>query len=388
MSWENIISISFSKSNNPLVFVSKFLSVFGIAVGCFSIITALSIMNGFEKLIKDKIRGFEGDLRISGIFDENKLNDFEDILERSTFIERKAIMEFSDEFSVLTFKAINMNKFDKVYDISYNGDRLKNGEVMVGKDLALRLGLDIGDSIFINSPLDQTLGFGLPIKRKFIVGSIFSSNVIDYDNRYVFLTLFDGKKLFKRKLNGKSYDIRIDDDLAFDEIKNKLYSKLGQNIKIDSWEDLNKSLVDAMKLEKLGITIVLSLIFFVASFNLAMNLSLNSLQNLKEIALLRALGASKISIRKIVLYMGLKLSGIGICIGTLSSIIILFFQSIYKFIPIPDTVYFVSYLPVDLEFKNIFLTLILSLTFSSITSYILGSKISKISIIKILQWVK
>ena len=388
MNWENIISISFSKSNNPLVFVSKFLSVFGIAVGCFSIITALSIMNGFEKLIKNKIRGFEGDLRISGIFDENKLNDFEDILERSTFIERKAIMEFSNEFSVLTFKAINMSKFEKVYDISYNGNRLKNGEVMVGKDLALRLGLDIGDNIFIYSPLDQTLGFGLPIKRKFIVGSIFSSNVIDYDNRYVFLTLFDGKKLFKRKLNGKSYDIRIDDDLAFDEIKNKLYSKLGQNIKIDSWEDLNKSLVDAMKLEKLGITIVLSLIFFVASFNLAMNLSLNSLQNLKEIAILRALGASKISIRKIVLYMGLKLSGIGICIGTLLSIIIVFFQSTYKFIPIPDTVYFVSYLPVDLEFKNIFLTLILSLTFSSITSYILGSKISKISIIKILQWVK
>ena len=143
-----------------------------------------------------------------------------------------------------------------------------------------------------------------------------------------------------------------------------------------------------MKLEKLGATIVLSLIFLVSSFNLAMNLSLNSLQNLKEIALLKALGASKISIRKIILYMGIKLSGIGICIGTLSSIIIIFFQSIYKFISIPDTVYFISYLPVDLEFKNILLTLILSLTFSSITSYILGSKISKISTIKILQWAK
>ena len=143
-----------------------------------------------------------------------------------------------------------------------------------------------------------------------------------------------------------------------------------------------------MKLEKLGATIVLSLIFLVSSFNLAMNLSLNSLQNLKEIALLKALGASKISIRKIILFMGIKLSGIGICIGTLLSIIIIFFQSNYKFISIPDTVYFISYLPVDLEFKNILLTLILSLTFSSITSYILGSKISKISIIKILQWVK
>ena len=116
-------------------------------------------MNGFEKLIKHKLRGFEGDLRISGIYDENKLNDFEDILETSPFIERKAIMEYSNEFNVLTFKAINMNKLDKVYDISYIGNRLKNGEVMVGKDLAVRLGLDIGDSILIYSPLDQNFGW-------------------------------------------------------------------------------------------------------------------------------------------------------------------------------------------------------------------------------------
>ena len=275
-------------------------------------------MSGFEKLIKYKLRGFEGDLRISGVFDENKLNDFKNVLEKSIFIERKAIIEFSNEFNVLTFKAINVENFDKVYDISYDGNRLKNGEIMIGKDLAVaRLGLDIGDSILIFSPLDQNLGFGLPIRQKFIVGSTFSSNVLDYDNRYIFLTLSDGKQIFKRKLNDKSFDIRVKNNLALNEIKNKLYSKLGQNIKINSWEDLNKSLVDAMELEKIGTTIVLSLIFFVSSFNLAMNLSLNSLQNLKEIALVKSLGASKISLQKIILYMGLKLTGIGICIGTL-----------------------------------------------------------------------
>ena len=388
MNWENIISKSFSKSNNPLVSISKFLSVFGMAVGCFSIITALSIMSGFEKLIKYKIRGFEGDLRISGVFDEHKLNEFKNILEKSTFIERKAVLEFSNEFSVLTFKAINVENFDKVYDISYDGKRLKNGEIMIGRDLAARLGLAIGDSILIFSPLDQNLGFGLPIKRRFVVGSIFSSNVLDYDNRYIFLTLSDGKQIFKRKLNEKSFDIRLNDYLALNEIKNKLNSKLGQNIKINSWEDLNKSLVDAMKLEKFGTTIVLSLIFFVSSFNLAMNLSLNSLQNLKEIALVKSLGASRISLQKIILYMGLKLAGIGICIGTLLSIVIIYFQSVFKFIPIPNSVYFVSYLPVSLDLENILITLIMSLTFSLITSYILGSKISKISTIKTLHWVK
>ena len=89
MSWENIISISFSKSKNPLVFVSKFLSVFGMAAGCFSIITALSVMNGFEKLIRDKLRGFEGDLRISGIYDENILPSQDDYLFSIDIMGRK-----------------------------------------------------------------------------------------------------------------------------------------------------------------------------------------------------------------------------------------------------------------------------------------------------------
>ena len=104
-------------------------------------------------------------------------------------------MEHSNEFSILTFKAIDEKKFDKLYDISHNGNQLKNGEVMVGKDLSVRLGLDIGDSILIFSPIDQNFGFWFTNKKKFIIGSIFSSNVIDYDNRYIFLTLFDGKQI-------------------------------------------------------------------------------------------------------------------------------------------------------------------------------------------------
>ena len=72
-------------------------------------------------------------------------------------MKEKLSWSIQNEFNVLTFKAIDMNKFEKVYDISYNGNRLKNGEVMVGKDLAVRLGLDIGDSILIYSPLDQNL---------------------------------------------------------------------------------------------------------------------------------------------------------------------------------------------------------------------------------------
>ena len=154
--------------------VSKFLSVFGMAAGCFSIITALSIMNGFEKLIQKKLRGFHGDLRVSGIFDDYKLDYFNDSMKNSIFIERKAVLEVENQFNIMTFKAVKSENFDEIYDISYDGNSLRNSEVMIGKDLSIRLGLNIGDSIFIFSPLDQNLGFGIPIKKKFAIGSIFS----------------------------------------------------------------------------------------------------------------------------------------------------------------------------------------------------------------------
>ena len=131
---------------------------------------------------------------------------------------------------------------------------------------------------------------------------------------------------------------RLNDDIDLTEMKKTFNIKLGQNIGIDSWEDLNKSLFEAMRLEKIGATIVLSLIFFVSSFNLAMNLSLNSIQNLKEIALIRALGASKLTIRKIIIFMGLKLSGIGILYwDTVGGIIIIFFKvfiNLYQYRPL------------------------------------------------------
>ena len=388
MNWKYLISKSFLKTNNSLVRISKFLSLFGMLVGSFSIVIALSIMNGFELLIKNKLIGFEGDLRISGNFNFKDIYNIDGIKKISPFIERKGVIENSEEHAIVTFKAINTENITGFYNIPFNGSSPDYGQIMIGQDLAIRLGIDIGDSISIFSPLDQNFGFGLPKKRSMLVCGIFFSKVLDYDNRYVFITLKDGKQLFKRKSKYFSLDVRIKENIDLNMIKNNIIIKLKNNVSIQSWTDLNKSLVDAMKLEKLGAIIVLSLIFLVASFNLAMSLSLNSIQNLKEIGLLKAIGVSKKSIKEIIIIMGFKLAGIGIIYGVSLGIIIIFLQNQFGLIPIPSEIYFLEFLPMYIDIYNIIIVLLISLTFVFITSYISGENISKISIIKAIKWTK
>ena len=388
MNWEYLISNSFLKSNNSLVRVSKLLSLLGMAVGSFSIIISLSIMNGFEDIVSNRLIGFEGDLRIFGNYDINELNKIDIIDDISPFIERNAIIEKFNEFTMATFKAIEPSKIENFYNIPFEGKPPKEGQAMIGQELAIRLGLNIGDSISIFSPIDQNFGFGLPKKKRMIVSAIFFSKVLDYDFRYVFITYEDGEKLFKKKKRQISSDIRISSDLDLNVIKENLILKLNRNVIIKSWSDLNESLVKAMKLEKIGAVIVLSLIFVVASFNLAMSLSLNSIQNLKEIGLLRSIGASKNSIKKIIIIMGIKLAGIGIFFGTIIAIMIILLQDKFGFIPIPSEVYFLDSLPMYINYINIILVISISLTFVFITSYISGKNISKISITKAFQWTK
>lgn len=388
MSWEYLISNSFLKTNNSLVRISKILSLFGMAVGCFSLVIALAVMNGFESLVKNKLIGFEGDLRISGHFNPKDILKIDGIEKIVSFMQRRGVVETKDEFSIVTFKAVNLKEFKQFYDIPLRGNSPKDGQVLIGQDLAIRLNLEIGDSILLYSPIDQNFGFGLQKKKKMLISGIFFSKVLDYDNKFVFMTIEDGLNLFKRKQDKLNADIRIALNKDIHIIKEELKSLLDSGILVQAWYDLNESLVNAMRMEKLGTIIVLSLIFVVAAFNLAMTLSLNSIQNLKEIGLLKTIGASKIVIRKIIIIMGFKLAGIGALYGITIAIGVVSLQNKFGFIPIPSEIYFLDSLPMYIDIFNILLIILLSIIFIFVASFLSGEKISKISITKALQWTK
>ena len=388
MNWEKFISNRFYDSSKNQGWYSGLFSMIGMGVGCFAMIISLSVMNGFETLVHGKLKGFEGDLRIVGHMSETSILGLNGIETAMPFMERRGVIESNDVQKVVSLKAVDEKMMESFYNLPLRGVTPKSGQVAIGQDLAYRLGKDIGDEINVYSPIDQAIGFGLPPRKKLVISAIFSTKVLDYDDRFVFLSMSDGKSLFRRKSGYDGVDLRIKPNADINRIKYDLIRNMGPGIEIQSWEDLNRSLVDAMKMERLGTIIILCLIFLVAGFNLAAALTLISIQRMKEVGILRAMGAPTHSILKMIIQLGLSRAGKGAISGFVSGIFLVLVQTKFSLIPIPSDIYFVDALPMVLMPRDLFIIVILSFIFIIAASYTSGRKLAHSNIKEALQWAK
>ena len=388
MNWEKFISNRFYDSSKNQGWYSGLFSMIGMGVGCFAMIISLSVMNGFETLVHGKLKGFEGDLRIVGHMSETPVLELNGIEAAMPYMERRGVIESNDVQKVVSLKAVDEKTMESFYNLPLRGVTPKSGQVAIGQDLAYRLGKDIGDEIIVYSPIDQAIGFGLPPRKKLVISAIFSTKVLDYDDRFVFLSMSGGKSLFRRKSGYDGVDLRIKPNSDINQIKYDLIRNMGPEMEIQSWEDLNRSLVDAMKMERLGTIVILCLIFLVAAFNLAAALTLISIQRMKEVGILRAMGAPTHSVLKMIIQLGLSRAGKGAISGFVSGIFLVLVQTKFSLIPIPSDIYFVDALPMVLMPRDLFIIVILSFIFIIAASYTSGRKLAHSNIKEALQWAK
>ena len=158
------ITIANRFSNSPLGNGSAagILSVIGMGVGCFALIISLAVMNGFESVVNLKLKGFDGDIRISGNIDginSDKIEQIEGVMSVMPYMERRGLINDKKDYRVVSLKAVDMNKFDDFYFLALRGISSEN-MILIGQDLAYRLRKDIGDEIENSSPIDQSYGLG------------------------------------------------------------------------------------------------------------------------------------------------------------------------------------------------------------------------------------
>jgi len=384
----NVISKRFYNRSKVYGKYLGILSMLGMGVGCFAIIISISVMNGFENIVHQKLKGFEGDIRVFQNIYDPKWEKIDGVKKIIPFMERKIVLQANDVTRVVSMKAVDEEIMPEFYEIFLQGTFPRAGEIILGQDLAYRLGTEIGQEVYASSPIDHTIGFTAPYKKRFKVSGVFSTKVLNYDDQIVFGTLGDGKMLFSRKKKIDGYDIKVDSNFSIEKIKKRINSMIMPESSVISWDEQNKSLVDAMKIERYATIIVLSLIFVVSTFNLISNLSLISIQKTKEIGILLSMGASKKSIQHIIMMLGIRRAGIGAFLGFFIGYIIINVQSQFSIIPLPTEVYFLDSLPMILYFNDIILVLLISYSFIFIASFISGKKLSQIDVKEALQWVK
>jgi len=359
------------------------IAIIGMAIGCFALIISIAVLNGFELQVADKIIGFEGDLRISKIksgMDQdvyNYLKIDKNISQIEPFMERKGVVLTSNNnVRMVSFKAVSFEYINNFYNLGLDSIILNGNipQIFLGTLLAERLQVEVGDNIKIMSPIDSPIQIGLPRILNAEVAGIFQIDVLDYDDRIVFIPLKYGKQLFLRKKSVDGYDTRLVNRNKVDTLKEEMHAHFGLNARIESWEDIHQGLFDAMRMERIGAIFVLSLIVLVAAFNLTSTLVLVTYQKIREIGILRTLGASANVIKTIIIKQGILIGGIGAVVGLSLSIGIVTLQNYYGFLPLPQDIYAFSKLPMVLSVWDVILVPFIAFLLIILSSYIAAKR--------------
>ena len=358
--------------------LTGWISIIGLAIGCMAMILSISILNGFESRVINKIIGFEGDIRVANVSNWNNLDSYisslSDVKSSISFQERKGLLiGRNDSQRMIELKSLDIDKISEFYDL--NIKQVKSSslpQVFLGEMTARRLNLNLGDAVRLLSPIDNGSAWGLPIQAQCVVGGIFSIQVLDLDDKVAFIPKKIGQKLFLRKDGPDGLDIRLHENSDIQMVVNMIKSNFPEAT-IKKWSDLHRELFNAMKFERFGALFVLSLIILVACFNLITTLILVAAQKIRQIGILQVMGCSKKSIRSIIMNQGLMIGSIGIFTGSFIAILFIIIQNNFGLIPLPEDIYFISFLPMDIYFYDIFT--ILSISFGMvILSVIIAAK--------------
>ena len=247
-------------------------------------------------------------------------------------------------------------------------------QIYLGTLLAERLQVKVDDYIKLMSPIDSPVQIGLPRILNAKIAGIFQIDVLDYDDRIVFIPLKYGKQLFLRKKSVDGFDTRLVDRDNVDILKEDLSLQFEDDVRIESWEDIHQGLFNAMRMERIGAIFVLSLIILVAAFNLTSTLVLVTYQKIREIGILRTLGASANVIKSIIIKQGIIIGGVGAVVGIVLSVGIVISQNYFGFLPLPKDIYAFDKLPMVLSIWDIIIVPLIAFLLIILSSYIAAKR--------------
>lgn len=383
----------FSIRSKALSFMT-FISIIGITVGVSALLITLAVMSGFEYGLKSKITENNPHILILKLGSNIPINEYPALAEKiksvkqvkalEPIIYNQAVAKKGNTITPVFVKGILPEKDKNVSGVINRliaGDFSlleKNGFSIIGSDLAFILNVWVGDKIIIFSPYGKKTPFGyVPKTKVFKIAGIVDFGVYELNSTFVAVNLTDAQKLFNLKDHITGIQIRLKDPFNADKAKEQLTKILPDNYIVKSWIDINRSLFQALQLEKLGMFLVLTLIVLVASFNIASLLITKAREKRKEIAILKTIGATNTFILKIFIWQGIIIGSIGILLGLTIGLSTIFFVDKYQLIKLNPDVYMISYLPLKISTIEIFAVVISAIIISFISSFIPAKMASK-----------
>jgi lipoprotein-releasing system permease protein len=226
--------------------------------------------------------------------------------------------------------------------------------IVLGKELARNLGVLKGDPVYLVSFNGMISPIGhIPSMKRFQVTGFFESGMHEFDGSLAYIDLKDAQRILKMGNAVSGVEVRISDIYAAREISKEIEKRLGFPYWARNWMQMNRNLFSALKLEKTVMFIILTLIVLVAAFNIASTLIMMVMQKTRDIAILKAMGATNRSIRRIFVFKGMIIGAVGTGLGVCLGFILCTLLKHYKFIELPGDVYYITKLPVRLDMLDV-----------------------------------
>ena len=378
MRFEAFIGKRYFRARKKQGFISliSVLSTAGVTVGVMALIVVIAVMAGAQSEFRSRILGVDSHailMRYGGeitayrdLIDKVLLE--EDVVSARPFIYTQSMLRSAAGASGAVLKGIDPpsgtetgiagleQALGKLYP-EKNGNQMEGtaAPIVIGKELGRKLNVVEGDTLYLISFRGMVSPIGhVPTMKRFRVAGLFASGMYQFDEAYAFVRLDDAQRILKLGDTVSGIEIRVNDIYRADRVAEQIKNRLGFPYWTKDWMQMNANLFFALKLEKTAMFVILTLIVLVAAFNIASTLIMMVMKKTRDIAILKAMGATDGSIMRIFVIKGMVIGGFGTALGVVLGIIVCVVLKHYPFIKLPGNIYYFTTLPVQLQAADVF----------------------------------
>ena len=359
-----------ARRKQAFIALISFISVIGLMVGVMAVLIALALMTGLQGELRERIVGASAHVFVYKLGDDG-LRDIPAEVAKMKQIPRVVgvapaaigkgmLTAGANRTAAVTIKGIDPALEVSVTDIrksmrsgtleAIHSDPEEMDGIVLGTDLAATLEVRPGDTVHLMTPdgVLTPMGMSMGRTRAFKVVGIFSLGLFEFDSEYALVDLPVAERMLGQD-QPQFLQLRLDDMFASKDVAEDVPKRLGPDYATQDWAQMNKSLFSALWLEKMAIAITIGLIMTVAAVNIVASLVLLVMEKTRDIAILKTMGTSTASVRRIFMLQGLIIGVAGTVAGTIGGMAIIYVLDRFKLIHVPIDVYQISYIPFILQ---------------------------------------
>lgn len=392
-----------SKKDSRFLSVISLITVFGISIGMAVVIIALTVLDGFDSVVSEKITNFNTHIKVIGFSNRNlaspssvipalknkfdaNFTRIQPFVSKLTIIKSKKMTEGITLTGIDTEKDSELGSFIKSgsFDLKSNGTLPK---MILGKTLSEKLFVKVGETVTIFSLKNDQIPTieNPPAIEQFIISGIYESGMSEYDDLNAFINFSTAQKMFGIGEMISGYNIKVKDISNVKFLAEQLQDFLGYPYYVRTIFQVHQNIFTWLELQKEPIPIILGLIIFVAVFNIVGTLLMIVVERTNAVGILRSLGANRKLIMKTFLYHAMFLTFLGAIAGNLLALLLSLLQQKFDIISLPDKIYFVTRVPISIELNNYLIVTAITVTVSLIASMLpalIASRLRPISAIR------